>query len=816
VSGRRDPEPGTVVACDHCSLPVPAGRIRDDAERQFCCAGCELVWEVIHRHGFERYYRIRETGGAAERAARPSGRGYREFDDPAFHGLYVRERPDGLAETELYLEGVHCAACVWLVERIPLAVPGVAEIRLDLSRAMASVVWDPAATPLSGVARFLDSLGYAAHPFRGVRLRDMRRREDRDLLMRIGVAGFSAGNVMLMSFALYGGAFHGMEAGFAALFRWGSLVVALPAVLYSAAVFYRGAFASLRVRALHMDVPVTLGILAGTAWGAWSVATGGEVYLDSVTALILFLLAGRWVQRRQQRKAADASELLHSLTPSSARRVDEDGVREVAVESLAPGMRVEVRAGDPIPVDGVVTEGASDLDRALLTGESRPVPVAPGDEVHAGTTNLTSRVVVEVRGAGEDTRVGRLMRLVEEAARRKAPVVLAADRMSAGFVAVVLVLAAATGVLWAFLDPSRAVDHAVALLVVTCPCALGLATPLAVSAAIGRAGRSGILIKGGDVLERLARPGTLILDKTGTLTAGRSQVVAWIGDDEAGGLAAALERHVAHPVARALVEAFGDRAPDAPVRATAVHGHGVRGTVGGRDVAAGAPAWIDREVARLPPWARREVDRLTGAARTPVAIAVDGRVAAVAGLGDRVRPDAAEAVTALKARGWELAVQSGDHPEVVRAVAAEVGLDPASAAGARSPEHKLAAVRDLAAADRTVVMVGDGVNDAAALSAASVGIAVEGGAEAALAAADVFLARPGLGGVVDLVDGARRTLRVIRWNLALSLGYNVVGAALAMAGWISPLAAAILMPASSLTVITLSYRARTFRERPRP
>jgi Cu2+-exporting ATPase len=809
VTSAREPAAVHDVSCDHCGLPVPRGLVREDAERQFCCHGCEVVWDVIHAHGFERYYRIRSGQVSEDQAARVSGRGYREFDDPAFRELYVRPSGDGTLSTELYLEGVHCAACVWLVEKTPLAIPGVAEIRLDLQRSMARVTWDPATTTLSAIARFLDSLGYAVHPFRGVRLRDMRRREDRDLLIRIGVAGFSAANVMLMSFALYGGAFHGMDPAFAVLFRWGSLAVALPAVLWSAALFYRGAFASLRVRALHMDVPVTLGILAGTAWGAWNVVVGGELYFDSVTALILFLLAGRWVQRRQQRKAADASELLHSLTPSSARLIDGETVREVLIEALSPGMRVEVRAGDSVPVDGTVVEGASDLDRALLTGESRAVPVAVGDSVHAGTTNLTSRLAVEVRGTGEDTRVGRLMHLVEEAARRRAPVVLAADRLSAWFVAVVLILAAATAILWAFLDPTLAVDHAIALLVVTCPCALGLATPLAVSAAIGRAGRAGILIKGGDVLERLSIPGTLVLDKTGTLTSGLAAVVAWIGEDEARGLAAALERHSAHPVARAIVEAFEAFAPEASVRLTATQGGGVRGSVGGREVAVGSPSWVDREVARLPAWAHREVDRLTADARTPVAVAVDGKVAAVAGLGDRVRDDACATVASLRARGWRVVVESGDHPEVVRAVAAEVGIEPAAAHGARSPEDKLATVRALSR-DRAVVMVGDGVNDAAALSAASVGIAVEGGAEAAMIAADVFLSRPGLAQIAELFDGARRTMRVIRWNLALSLGYNVVGAALAMAGLISPLVAAILMPASSLTVIMLSYRAKTF------
>jgi Cu2+-exporting ATPase len=608
------------VECDHCSLPVPAGLVEADADLQFCCNGCRVACEVIHEHGLDGYYDIKSRIEAPVQAAQSSGRGFAAFDDPAFHRLYCRALPFGLATVELYLEGVHCAACVWLVEKMTVVVDGVAEVRLDLGRSLATVTWNPETTPLSQVAHFLDSIGYAPHPFRGVEARDMARREERALLIRIAVAGAIAGNVMLIAFALYGGRFHGITDEFRILFRWASLALAIPSVVWCASVFYRGAWGALKTRTLHMDLPIAIGILAGFIQGAVNTVRGtGEIYFDSVTALIFFLLVGRFLQRRQQRRAASSTELLFSIAPATARLVDSDGVREVPLEALSPGNTVEVRAGDSIPADGSVVEGISTLDRSLLTGESLPEPVAIGDPVHAGTVNLGGRLLVEVRVTGEDTRVGRLMRLVEEGAMRRAPVVLLADRISGWFVAIVLTLAAITLGVWLKLDPEHAVGHAVALLIVSCPCALGLATPLAVSAAIGRAARKKILIKGGDALENLARPGRMFLDKTGTLTEGRLGVLRWWGDASVRPMVAAIERHSAHPVARSRWRSMNRlwRLPESATRCatTAQNRWLLSATVGGRSRSSPAITrqWSGpsqtRSVSRGPPRVARRPPR---------------------------------------------------------------------------------------------------------------------------------------------------------------------------------------------------------------
>lgn len=798
------------VLCSHCDLPVPAGLVEEGAEHQFCCGGCRLAFKVINDAGLDGYYGLRDRIADSAEPAHTSGRGYREFDDPAFQELYVRRTASGLAVMDLYLEGVHCAACVWLVEKLPEVLDGIAEIRLDMGRSLARVQWDPEQISLSRVARFLDSIGYPPHPYRGVAAQEMARRQDRALLLRIGVAGAVAGNVMLMAIALYGGRFHGMAVEYRDLFRWASLFLTLPAVLWCAQVFYVGSIGAFRTRSLHMDIPITLGIWASFLHGAWNTFRGsGEVYFDSVTALIFLLLVGRYLQRRQQRAAADATLLLFSLTPSSARRVEGGEVREVAVESLKPGDLVELLPGESVPADGLIASGKSTLDRSLLTGESRPEPAGPGSPVHAGTVNLGSPLRMEVRAVGEDTRLGHLMQLVEEASRRRAPVVQLADRLSGFFVGAVLGLALLTFIIWFFLDPAGAIDHTVALLIVSCPCALGLATPLAVAAAIGRAARRGILIKGGDALEPLAKPSRMILDKTGTVTEGRMALIRWWGDQELKAPVAAAESRSTHPVAVALAAAVPVEDYPGPVEIRETTGGGLDARIGDRQLLIGSPGFIDASGCPIPPQVRDTILEMASQGLTPVVVAVDGSATAVAGLGDPIRPDSAEVLDQLRRKGWKVELLSGDHPELVQSVAARVGLEPGQARGGASPEDKVAAVES-AAAEGPVIMVGDGVNDAAALALATVGIGVHGGAEAALAAADIYLVEPGLEPLSRLVEGAGRTMKLIRRNLAFSLAYNAVAMSLAMAGLMSPLLAAVLMPASSIIVVVSSYRNRTF------
>ncbi len=470
----------------------------------------------------------------------------------------------------------------------------------------------------------------------------------------------------------------------------------LVAVFGPGRVFLRGAWASVVTRAPHMDLPVAIALLLGTAWGALNTLRGtGEVYFESLTAVVFLLLLGRWVQSRHQRAAAEAVELLYDLTPSSARRVGPEGeATDVPLEALVPGDRVRVLPGEQIPADGLVVAGSAHLDLSLLTGESLPAAATVGDEVHAGTLNTDAPLDVEVTSAGVDTRVGRLMDLVERSARERPPIVRLADQLARRFVFTVLTLAVFTCGLWYWIDPARAVEQTVALLIVTCPCALGLATPLAVQAAIGRAAGRGILIRGGEALERLAARGTVVLDKTGTLTRSELELIEFTGDAEAGRLVAALEAHSNHPVARALVRGLGSGSAALEVRELVAESRGLEAEVAGRSVVVGAPSWVAR---RAPFDAEAEgvVDAALERGRTAVAVAVDGRLAGVATIGSVLQDDARAAVGRLREAGFEVRVLSGDDPRAVRAAAAEAGIAGEDCEGDADPERKLAVIESL-------------------------------------------------------------------------------------------------------------------------
>ncbi|MFO0728904.1 MAG: heavy metal translocating P-type ATPase [Myxococcota bacterium] len=803
----------TEVHCAHCNNLVPPGLVQAGAERQFCCGGCQTVFEVLSGKGLTEYYARRAESVGAAKPVKTTHRTYLDFDDPGFLDKHARARGDGCQSIDLYLEGVHCAACMWLVEKVLKEDQGVVDARLDLGRSTLSIAWDQGATKLSGLGKQLERLGYLPHVATLTERQIARRREDRQLLIRIAVAGASFGNAMLMAFALYGGLFEGIEAEWSTMFRWASLAVALPSIFYSATPFFRGALNSIRAKVPNMDLPIAVGLSLGTLAGAINIFRGsGEIYFDSLTALVFLLLSGRWLQAFQHRRATDAAEMLYALAPATARIVTGAGSQEVPTENVGVGSLVEVRPSETIPVDGVLERGATSLDLSVLTGESRPIEAKEGDAVAAGALNLSANITVRAGASGSASRLSRLMKLVEEGAEHRAPVVLEADRMAGKFVARVLILAALTLLAWLYFNPAEAVDHTIALLVVSCPCALALATPLAVSAAIGQAARVGIFIKGGDTLERLARPSPVWFDKTGTLTEGKQVVVEQAGTPEALSAAGRLAKATTHPVSLAVAKAFAADGATAPEDTQQTLGGGVVGSVEGVRFALGSPRYVrsllpnsadpSRYDALLSAWAARGL--------TPVLLAdlSAGALVAAVAVADRPRDDAKPSVETLRALGYLPGVLSGDDPVVVRQIAQGLGIEADRARGGVTPEGKLEAVSESA-----VIMVGDGANDAAALSRAGVGIAVHGGTEASLGAAHVFLRRPGVGPVVEAIEGSRRTLAVIRRNMIASLIYNLLGVSLAAFGLIGPLGAAILMPLSSLTVVLLSYRSRTFLRR---
>ncbi len=809
-------------ACAHCGLDVPAARCRANAAEQFCCNGCRQVHTLLREWGFDHYYQLVDRQAGVLAPARVSGRSFEDFDDARVQDEATDALSPDRRRTRLYLEGVHCSACVWLVEKLPAVLPGVDEVRLNYGSAVAEITWRPGHTRLSTVARALDRLGYTPHLHRASRAHEVRREEDRVMLARLGVAAAGAMNLMFISGALYAGEHSGMASAYEGFFRWLSLLIAVPVLGFSARPFFQTALAGLRTGVVHIDLPIAVAIAIAAAASSWNALWGsGPLWFDSLAMLVAALLGARQLQRSAQRTALERADSLRGVAfLEFARRLEGDGADapmvEVPLAALVPGDRVEVRSGELVPVDGVVLAGTSSLDNAVLTGEAVPLPVAEGDAVNAGATNLGARLVVRVDATGARTRVGALLALVQDATSRRPALVQATDVMARRFVHILLVAAAATLVItWTQHGFDVALTRVVALLVVSCPCALGLAVPLAMSMALMRAARAGIFIKNPDALERLRQVDTVLLDKTGTLTEGRSTIAQWHGDLFARELATALEAESSHAVARAFttkpVRSLHVVRPVSDV--LEVRGQGIAGRVDGHDVRVGNRAFIESGGATVSSAQAGVAAAMVDRALSPVFVVVDGQVSGIAGVGDALRADAFATVSALQRRGLCVRILSGDHPGIVSGIAAQLGLAPADAMGGLTPEGKRDAVAALVSgAGRTggVMMVGDGVNDAAALALADVGVAVDGGMGATIVAADIVLTREGVAPLLDILDGARRLRGVIRRNIAFSLLYNAGASSMAVAGLVGPLLAAVLMPLSSLTVVLSSALTRTF------
>ena len=811
--------------CAHCGLPVGSTPVHDPAAENadaFCCTGCQAVYHTLHEAGMhDTYYRL--SGIGQERSpqpaqARPDELVYAELGTDDFLAEHAPLRDDGTRAITLFVDGVHCAACVWLVERLTDAFGGVTDALLDLPRARLRLEWDPDRVSLPEVADWLSQFGYRVHPVRQDQ-HQARTDEERRLLLKVGICWALAGNVMLLALALYAG-LDAVDSTLNAAAHWVSFGLAIPAVLYGGSEFVRRAWSSGKwawhqgtARHLHMDLPIALGIWVGFLDSVWGTVSGrGEVWFDSITVLIAAVLTARWLQLRSRRLAGDASDRLLALLPTMAHQVGGDGTTTpVRVDTLQPGDCVRVRPGDTIPVDGVVEDGRSSVNNAVLTGEHQPTPVEPGDEVTGGATNLSTPLIVRVTATGEASSIGQLLAWVREEAPKSARVAHLADRITGYFVAGVATLAILTATLWLMWAPDEAMRHVVALLVITCPCALGMATPLSLAVATGQAAQTGIFVKSEITLERCQEVDAIVLDKTGTLTEGQLALLDTHGEPEAVAWAAALETNSSHPVAQALTAAHPVD-PEVAARIDDIDhiaGRGLSGTVDGRRVVVGRPDWITQEASCEEPL-RAAVRNAASNGHTPVAVAVDGVVQAVCVFGDRLRPEVPALVRKWREAGHRVMILSGDHPAVVRHVADKLSIPEEDARGHVSPAEKRAAIEHLHDEGYTMAMVGDGVNDAGALQQADIGIAVDGGATPSLVAADVFLTRQGLAPIDDLFNGASNTMRVIRGTLTFSLMYNLAGGTAAMAGLVGPLVAAVAMPVSSLVVVTAAITQRSF------
>ena len=802
--------------CFHCGLPVPEGlniNVEIDGTPQpMCCHGCEAVAQAIVDSGMDSYYRFRTENAATAREVVPAFlEQLKAYDNPAVQKRFVHEQ-DKLSEVSLILEGIVCAACVWLNERHLAALPGVVDVSINYTNHRALVRWDPEKITLSEILESISRIGYLAHPYDPDRQQRIIEKERKQQLRRIGLAGVLGMQVMILAVALYTGDWWGMDDAFRSFFRWTSLLITIPVLLFASRVFFTSAWRDLKSRRVGMDVPVSLGIgIAFIASVAHTIQGEGEIYFDSVVMFTFFLLTARYFEMTARKRSTEATEALVSLQPAvAAKLVRVDGKDEehaVPVAELEPGDRVLVRPGDTVPTDGVIESGASGIDESLITGESLPVTKSAGDDVIGGSINTESPLIVRITHVGADTVLAAIQRLLDKAQSEKPAIARLADRIASKFVMVILSIAALVALFWLSRGSPDWLPITIATLVVTCPCALSLATPTAITAASGQLAKLGLLPARGHALETLARASHFVFDKTGTLTVGNirlsgTRTLADLPEQDCLEIASAIEAHSEHPIAKSFLHAC----PQSPRQAEAVSntpGHGMSGTVDGREWFLGKPDYIAQHCG----------DTVTvedDGGRTQVLLADREKIYAVFSFEDELHEDAAELIARLKRAGKPVMLLTGDNLSAAQHIAGATGISEVHAN--LKPGDKLEHIKALQQHGAMVVMTGDGVNDAPVLAGADVSIAMGTGSQLAAASADFILLSPRVSTIYTGYRLAVRTLAIIRQNLAWAIGYNILAVPAAAMGYIQPWLAAIGMSASSLVVVLNALRLSRARK----
>ena len=791
------------LVCFHCGLPVLTGEAFTAAvlqqPRVFCCPGCQAVAQAIIAGGLESYYQHR-----SEPSANPEALPGVLPDELLLLDRQDIQKPfvsitDNISETKLLIEGITCAACGWLIEKHLKTLPGVIDSSLNLSNHRLHVRWDAEQLPLSELLKTIRHIGYAAHPWQPDTVSEKMQADNRRALRKLGVAGLLWMQVMMASMATWPEFNLDLSMAMDRLLRWTSLILTTPIVFYCSSEFFHGALRDLRTRHLTMDVSVSLAIAGAYAAGVWSTLTGhGDLYFDAAGMFALFLLSGRYLERRARERTSAATTQLVNLLPASCLRLTADGNSErILLSELALGEHLLVPPGSLIPADGCILTGQSSVDESLLTGEYLPLTKVPGDTVVAGTLNVEGPLTIEVLALGEETRLSAIVRLLERAQNLKPRLAELADTVAQWFLISVLLIAAVVGIIWWYIEPARAFWIVLSLLVATCPCALSLATPTALTAATGSMHKLGLLITKGHFLESLHKVDTVIFDKTGTLTEGKLtlksiQPCADLNEQDCLELAAALESHSEHPIARA----FG-RTVIAASNVSSMPGLGLEGSVNQRQLRIGRPDYVSALGNYPTPAMPSEQGQWLLLGDTQQALAWFA-------LDDQLRTDAPALLKACHARGWKVLLLSGDSSPMVQQIAQQLDIE--DARGGLTPDDKLAVLNTLHAEGRHVLMLGDGVNDVPVLAAADISIAMGSATDLAKTSADAILLSNRLSSLVSALGVAKHTRKIIIENLAWATLYNGLIIPFAALGWVTPGWAALGMSVSSLLVVLNALR----------
>lgn len=788
--------------CTHCLLPVNEGdAIIEQAHKgtlTFCCHGCQGVYHIISNTGLSGFYNRRDGW----RPGPPQGQAL----PPEAFEQYVSIAQEGVLQLDMVLQGIRCASCIWLVEHYLQRLPGVVSVRANYATHRCRVQWQPEnGTTIKAIIDAVSAVGYVAKPPSAQAHEQEMLLQRRDLLIRFGTGGFFSMQLMLFTVALYAGYFQGIEPVYRMFFQIIAWALATPVMFYSGWPFVGNSLRALKNRTMNMDVLVALGSLSAYVYSVAMVFTGGETYFDTVATIITLILLGRYLELGARGRAGEVVSGLLGLRPREARVIDATGERTVQpVEVIKPGQLVEVIPGHNIPFDGAVVEGISEVDEAMLTGESRPVSKSVDCEVFAGTMNTNGRLVVRVTRVGRDTALEQIVHAVQEAQARRAPIQAVADSVVGWFVPAVLVIALGAFAYWAgHGELNKALMTAVSVLVIACPCALGLATPLAVLVASTRASREGILFKGGDALESTSRVTHVVFDKTGTLTRGVPSLTDVEGHPQTLELAATLEAVSEHSLAKAMLKAHTGALKNVS-QFKAHAGMGIEGVIEGQRYLLGHEGFMRAQGVDMDEAFSVRYKALCAEGKTTVALAQAERVIGILALIDEPRADASAVVGQLKLMGIRVSMLTGDNAAVAAYVARAVGIEDYVASV--RPIDKARVIADIKARGGVVMMVGDGINDAPALTEAHVGAAVGKATDIALESADMVLMHEGLGAVHEALVVSRKGLSIIKQNLLWAFSYNIIAIPLAVAGMLHPIVSAISMAASSLIVVGNSLR----------
>ncbi len=787
------------VACTHCQLEFSEDVMIVEGEHFFCCKGCQGIYHLLSDEGLDNFYD--KVGNTKLAPPTEQFENSENFNTPAFYERFVTCNSDGFNEISLVIEGIHCAACIWLNEKALQKMDGIVEVSINFTTNKAKITWADEVVKLSEIIDMIRAIGYDAFPYDPSLQETHANKERKDYYLRMAVAGFSLMNMMSISFAQYYGYFSGIEDDIVSILNIGEWVLATPVLFYSGWVFFKGAYFGIKNKIVNMDILVATGALLTYIYSIYITVLGlGEAYFDSVTMIIAFVLFGKFLEVLSKKSAVDTLDVMSKHVPTEVSIIDGESVKSIGVNDVKVGDIVLLQNGEKVALDGVLTEGEGSFDESSLSGESVPIAKKIGDKIISGTLSIDASIRYKVEKDFAHSTLSNLIAMLENSMSKKPRIEQLANRLSEYFSSTILILSLLTFIVWWLWphDFSTAFMVGISVIIIACPCALALATPVATLVGLGLGAKRGILFKEAAQLETMANVQAIVFDKTGTLTEGKPKVVDvhWIDKDVSRELIFALVKSSKHPISKGIVEYLDEEDTLLLDEVNSITARGMIGRYRGQMILGGnAVLMRDNNIACKENYSN-----------SAFYFAIDSELKVVFELKDQAKEDAKENITYFKKQGLEIIMLTGDHENVAKEIASEIAIDVYESD--MTPESKEAYLVKLQNQDKKVMMIGDGVNDILALARADIGIAMGSGSDIAIDVSDVVLMHDSLTSLSEAYKISKTTYGLIKQNLGLSLVYNAITIPLAMAGYIIPLVAAVSMSLSSLLVVGNSMRIR--------